>query len=59
MPATPALRQRWAVSVPCCCVITAEIYVDGFVKKMTAYNINGNNFFKLRDIMQVFDVYVG
>jgi len=38
---------------------TAKIYVDGKEIDFTAYNINGNNYFKLRDIMRVFDIYVG
>lgn len=38
---------------------TSAIYVDGIQVTMTAYNIGGNNYFKLRDVMQVFDVYVG
>jgi hypothetical protein len=35
------------------------IYLDGEQISLTAYNIGGNNFFKLRDIMELFDVYVG
>lgn len=38
---------------------TSAIYVDGLQRKLTAYAIGGNNFFKLRDVMKVFDVYVG
>lgn len=38
---------------------TAKIYVDGKQTPLKAYTIKGNNFFKLRDIMQVFDIYVG
>lgn len=37
---------------------TSKIYKDGKEVKLTAYNINGNNFFKLRDIAQVFDIGV-
>lgn len=33
----------------------SRIYIDGQVKALTAYNINGNNYFKLRDIAKVFD----
>lgn len=40
-------------------VSTAKIYVKGKEVPFKAYTINGNNFFKLRDIMQAFDVYVG
>lgn len=29
---------------------TAKVYLNGTEKPMTAYNINGNNYFKLRDI---------
>lgn len=38
---------------------TAKIYIDGKEKTLTAYTMNGNNYFKLRDVMQAFDVYVG
>ncbi len=40
-------------------VSTAKIYIDGKEKPLTAYTMDGNNYFKLRDIMQIFDVYVG
>ncbi|PKM86868.1 MAG: hypothetical protein CVU87_10880 [Firmicutes bacterium HGW-Firmicutes-12] len=40
-------------------VSTAKIYVNGKETPFKAYTINGNNFFKLRDIMQAFNVYVG
>lgn len=38
---------------------TSKIYLNGEEISLTAYNINGNNYFKLRDIMKIFDVYVG
>lgn len=38
---------------------TSEIYLDGKQVKFTAYNIGGNNYFKLRDVMEKIDVYVG
>lgn len=41
--------------VPC----TSKIYVDGTEVALTAYTIGGNNFFKLRDVMQKFNVGVG
>lgn len=37
---------------------TSKIYVDGKEVKLTAYTIGGNNYFKLRDIAQVFDIGV-
>lgn len=41
-------------------VSTAKVYLDGILVNVDAYNINGNNYFKLRDIMNqnVDDVYV-
>lgn len=38
---------------------TSTIYVDGTVVALTAYNINNNNYFKLRDVMKAFDIAVG
>jgi hypothetical protein len=38
---------------------TSKIYIDGTEVQLTAYNINGNNYFKLRDVMQKFNVGVG
>jgi len=35
---------------------TSKIYQDGNEVSLTAYNINGNNFFKLRDIASAFDI---
>ncbi len=35
---------------------TSKIYQDGKEVSLTAYNINGNNFFKLRDIARAFDI---
>ena len=37
----------------------SKIYKDGAEVDLTVYNINGNNFFKLRDLMQLFDIGVG
>lgn len=38
---------------------TSPIYVDGSLVDLTAYNISDNNYFKLRDVMGLFDVAVG
>lgn len=38
---------------------SSKIYLDGKEVSFTAYNIDGNNYFKLRDIMKTFDVFVG
>jgi len=35
--------------------IAAKIYIDGRIMQFNAYNIDGNNYFKLRDIGQAFD----
>lgn len=37
----------------------AKIFVDGQEVSLTAYNIDGSNYFKLRDVMQLFDIFVG
>jgi hypothetical protein len=37
---------------------TARVFLDGVELNLTAYNINGNNFFRLRDIMSALDVGV-
>lgn len=37
---------------------TAKIYKDGKEIALTAYTINGNNYFKLRDIAKAFDIGV-
>lgn len=37
----------------------SKIFVDGGEVVMTAYNIGGNNYFKLRDVMQIFNISVG
>lgn len=37
---------------------SSTIYVDGEETAFTAYNINGNNYFKLRDIAQTFNIGV-
>jgi len=37
----------------------SKIFVDGGEVSMTAYNIGGSNYFKLRDVMQIFDISVG
>ena len=36
----------------------SKIYKDSGEISLTAYNINGNNYFKLRDIAKVFDIGV-
>jgi len=35
-----------------------KVYKDGAAVELSAYNIDGNNFFKLRDIMRLFDIEV-
>jgi len=44
-------------------ISTSKIYSDGsdynIGKSLRAYTIDGNNFFKLRDVMSRFNVYVG
>jgi len=37
----------------------SKIYLDGRELALTVYNIGGSNFFKLRDLMEVLNVYVG
>ena len=37
---------------------TSTIYKDGAVVSLTAYTINGNNYFKLRDVAQAFNILV-
>ncbi len=37
---------------------TSKVYVDGTETYFTAYNIGGNNYFKLRDVAKVFDICV-
>lgn len=37
---------------------TAKVYIDGQLVLLKAYTINGNNYFKLRDVMRAFDVGV-
>ncbi len=39
-------------------VSTAAVYVDGNKVSLSAYNIDGFNYFKLRDVMKLFDVSV-
>lgn len=41
-------------ATPC----TSSIYKDGAAVTLTAYTINGNNYFKLRDVAQAFDIGV-
>jgi len=36
-----------------------KVYLNGKEVKFAVYNIGGNNYFKLRDVMKTFDVYVG
>jgi hypothetical protein len=38
---------------------SSKVYFNGKELNLTVYNIGGNNSFKLRDLMQVLDVYVG
>ena len=37
----------------------SKIYLDGRELNLTVYNIGGSNFFKLRDLMEILNVYVG
>lgn len=37
----------------------SKIFVDGGEVSMTVYTIDGSNYFKLRDVMQIFDIGVG
>jgi len=37
---------------------SSRIYLDGAEVQFAAYNIDGNNFFKLRDIGEAFDFSV-
>ncbi len=37
---------------------SATLYLDGELLELIAYNINGNNYFKLRDIAQALDIGV-
>ena len=37
----------------------AALHIDGRLQHVTAYNIDGNNYFKLRDIAQLMDFGVG
>ena len=37
---------------------TSEIYIDGVKVNLAAYNIDGNNYFKLRDLAQAFNFEV-
>lgn len=37
---------------------TSPLYINGKAESIMAYTINGNNYFKLRDICQVFDIGV-
>lgn len=38
---------------------SSSMYLDGAAVQWTAYNIGGNNYFKLRDIGKALDFYVG
>lgn len=42
-----------------CTLNTSKIYLEGREITLTAYNIGGNNYFKLRDVMKAFDISVG
>ena len=37
---------------------TSRVFINGVELNLTAYNISGNNFFRLRDIMRAFDIGV-
>ena len=38
---------------------TSSVYIDGSELSLTSYNVNGNNYFKLRDIGKTFNFEVG
>jgi len=38
---------------------TSKLYVDGKAISLTAYNIGGNNYFKLRDVGKTFNFGIG
>ncbi|HEY5587261.1 MAG TPA: hypothetical protein VIK78_22595 [Ruminiclostridium sp.] len=38
---------------------TSENYIDGKKMNFTIYKINGETYFKMRDVMQKFNIYVG
>lgn len=40
-------------------VTNSKVFVDGELTTFMAFNIDGNNYFKLRDIGQVFDIGIG
>jgi len=47
-----------AVSATTAVPSTASLALDGRPQGWTAYNIGGNNFFKLRDVLKALDIYV-
>jgi hypothetical protein len=51
--AQPSTTNRTAVPT------TSRIFLDGEEVHFTAYFIHDSNYFRLRDVMQSFDVYVG
>ena len=50
------LRQTREIKFPI--QTSSTIYLDGEEVEFEAYLIGGNNYFKLRDVMKAFDVYV-
>lgn len=48
--------QKRIIENPVATLTTSTVYKDGEAISLTAYNIDGNNFFKLRDIAKVFDI---
>lgn len=49
-------KEEGKVEVPT--LNTSIIYKDGVQLELTAYTINGNNYFKLRDIAEAFNIGV-
>jgi len=39
-----------------CTLSTSKVFKDGSQVNLSAYNINGNNYFKLRDVAEIFDI---
>ena len=37
----------------------STVYIDGEAVELVAYHIEGNNYFKLRDIAKLFDIFIG
>lgn len=55
MPAGGELAASAELKTKQASLTTAKLYLDGKELKLTAYNIDGNNYFKLRDVAKAFD----